>query len=149
MQTRSRPQLLVFFALLLWTVAAAPAATPVQERADDFLALVNAGYQALTKVDQEALWVAATDVTPAHDAASETAGKAYAAFNGNPALINEARELLTHRAELNDLTVRELERALLNAAEGPMTNPALVAARVAAETQQASIMNSFPFKLRG
>jgi hypothetical protein len=30
-----------------------------------------------------------------------------------------------------------------------MTNPALVAARVAAETQQASIMNSFPFKLRG
>jgi len=56
-----------------------------------------------------------TDVTPAHDAGSEAAGKAYAAFNGNPALINEARELLTHRADLNDLTVRELERALLNA----------------------------------
>jgi peptidyl-dipeptidase A len=149
MQIRPRPLLLGFFVALLWTVAAAPAATPVQERADDFLALVNAGYQALTRVDQEALWVAATDVTPAHDAASEAAGKAYAAFNGNPALINEARELLTHRAELNDLTVRELERALLNAAEGPMTNPALVAARVAAETQQASIMNSFPFKLRG
>ncbi len=38
-----------------------------------------------------------TDVTPEHDAAAEAAGKAYAAFNGNPALINEARELLTHR----------------------------------------------------
>ena len=149
MQIHPRHPLLVCFTILLSTIVTAPAATPVQERADDFLALVNAGYQALTRVNQEALWVAATDVTPAHDAASEAAGKAYAAFNGNPALINEARELLTHRAELNDLTVRELERALLNAAEGPMTNPALVAARVAAETQQASIMNSFPFKLRG
>jgi len=55
MQTRPHRQLPVFFAILLWTVLAAPAATPVQERADDFLALVNAGYQALTRVDQEAL----------------------------------------------------------------------------------------------
>ena len=35
-----------------------------------------------------------TDVTPEHDAAAEATGKAYAAFNGNPAIINEARELL-------------------------------------------------------
>ncbi len=127
----------------------AQAATPAQERADRFLALVNAGYQALDRVEQEALWAASTDVTPAHDAASEVAGKAYAAFNGNPALINEARALLALRSELDPLTVRELERALRNAAEGPMTNPGLVAARVAAETQQASILNSFEFKLHG
>jgi peptidyl-dipeptidase A len=124
-------------------------ASPVQERADRFLSLANAGYQALAKVNQEAQWTAVTDVTPQHDAAAETAGKAFAAFNGNTALINEARELLTHKTELNELTIRQLNQLLLNAAEGPMTNPDLVAKRVAAETKQASILNSFEFKLDG
>jgi peptidyl-dipeptidase A len=73
------------------------AALPIQERADRFLALANAGYQALFRVNSEAQWNAMTDVTPEHDAAVEATGKAYAAFNGNPAIINEARELLTHR----------------------------------------------------
>ena len=45
--------------------------------------------------------------------------------------------------------MRQLERLLLNAAEGPMTNPELVKARIAAETRQASILNSFEFKLAG
>lgn len=125
------------------------AASPLQERADRFLALFNASYQALYTVSQDAQWAAATDVTPAHDAASETANRAYAAFVGNPAVITEARELLKSRKELDELTVRQLERALLKAAEGPMTNPGLVQSRVATETKQASILNSFEFKLAG
>ncbi len=125
------------------------APSPLQERADRFLALANAGYQALYKVNSEAQWLAVTDVTDAHDAASEVGGKAFAAFNGNPALIKEARDLLAHASELNELTVRQLKQLLLNAAEGPMTNPDLVSKRVAAETKQASILNSFEFKLNG
>lgn len=125
------------------------ATTPLQERADRFLSLVNAGYQALYRVESEAQWKAATDVKPAHDAASETAGKARAAFNGNPAIIREAKELLARRTELTDLQIRQLERALLNAAEGPMTNPELVAKRIAAETAQNSTLNGFQFKLGG
>jgi peptidyl-dipeptidase A len=127
------------------------AAEPVdlQQRADRFLNLVNAGFQGLYRVESEAQWLAATDVTPAHDAASETASKARAAFVGNPVIIREAQELLKQRAELKPLTVRELQQALLNAAEGPMTNPKLVAARIAAETRQASILNSFTFRLDG
>jgi peptidyl-dipeptidase A len=125
------------------------AATSPQERADDFLKLVNASYQALYRVESEAQWLAATDVSPEHDAASETAGKARAAFNGNPAIISEARELLKEKARLKPLTVRELEQVLLNAAEGPMTNPKLVADRIAAETKQASTLNGFEFKLKG
>ena len=128
---------------------AAAAVNPTQDRADHFLAIVNAGFQALTTVDQNAQWKAVTDVSPAHDAASEAAQKAYDAFVGNPVLINEAKELLTHRSELNELTIRELKQALLNAAEGPMTNPNLVAARVEAETAQASTLNSFAFHLKG
>ena len=145
------PSLCLGFILPLLAAAAAMAAPvpPMQERADRFLEIVNSGYQALYRVNSEAQWLADTDVTPAHDAAAEVAGKAYAAFNGSPALITEAQALLAHRAELNELTVRQLEHVLLNAAEGPMTNPDLVAARIAAETQQASTLNSFEFKLHG
>lgn len=125
------------------------AATPVQERADRFLSLVNAGYQALYRVNSEAQWAAATDVKPVNDAASEAAGKAYAAFNGNPAIISEAKALLAQRADLTEMQVRQLERALLNAAEGPMTDPDLVNRRIAAETAQNSTLNGFQFRLRG
>ena len=128
---------------------AAGAATPLQERADRFLAVVNAGFQALYRVNSEAQWAAATDVKPVNDAASEAAGKAYAAFNGNPAIISEAKALLAQRLELTELQVRQLERALLNAAEGPMTDPDLVNRRITAETAQNSALNGFQFRLRG
>src|SRR5436853_1467611 len=135
--------------LLLLRLPVAFAASPIQERADRFLALANAGYQALYRVNSEAQWFAVTDVTPEHDAAAAATGKAYAAFNGNPAIITEARDLLTHEKELNELTARQLKQLLLNAAEGPMTNPDLVSKRVEAETKQASILNSFEFKFNG
>ncbi|MBK8724823.1 MAG: M2 family metallopeptidase [Holophagaceae bacterium] len=141
-----RFRLLLPFAV---TVLAAQGASEVQIRADRFLKLVNAGYQALYNVESRAQWDASTDVSPIHDAGAETAGKARAAFNGNPALISEARELLEHRKDLNEITVRQLERVLMNAAEGPMTNPKLVGARIEAETKQASIMNGFQFKVDG
>ena len=128
---------------------AAGGATPLQERADRFLAVVNAGFQALYRVNSEAQWAAATDVKPVNDAASEAAGKAYAAFNGNPAIISEAKALLAQRLELTELQVRQLERALLNAAEGPMTDPDLVNRRITAETAQNSALNGFQFRLRG
>src|SRR2546423_5227184 len=134
---------------LLFVPVLARAATSIQDRADRFLELANAGYQALYRVNSEAQWLAVTDVTPQHDAAAEASGKAYAAFNGNPALITEARDLLTHEQELSELTVRQLKQLLLNAAEGPMTNPDLVVKRVEAETKQASLMNGFEFKLNG
>src|SRR2546421_6226541 len=133
--------------LLLAFAASAPAETksPIQERADRFLALASAGYQALYRVNSEAQWTAVTDVTPEHDAAAEAAGKAYAAFNGNPAIINEARELLAHKNELNDLTVRQLNQLLLNAAEVPITKPELGTKRGDRETKQASIQSGIEF----
>src|SRR2546430_15452227 len=138
-----------FFSLLVLLPSLTFAASPIQERADRFLKLANAGYQALYRVNSEAQWLAVTDVTPEHDAAAEATGKAYAAFNGNPAIITEARDLLTHKNELNELTVRQLNQLLLNAAEVPMTNPELVTKRVEGETKQASILKSFEFKLKG
>ena len=139
----------VLLGLILSASTSAPAAPSAQERAEIFLRLLNAGYQAVARVESEAQWDAVTDVTPVHDAAAEVAGKARAAFCGNPALIREARELLALRKKLKPVTARELEHALLNAAEGPMTNPELTAARIAAETQQSSTLNSFVFRLNG
>src|SRR5216117_4239326 len=139
----------VLLFLLLVVPLRSFAVSPIQDRADRFLKLANAGYQALYRVNSEAQWLAMTDVTPEHDAAAEATGKAYAAFNGNAAIINEARELLTHQKELSEITVRQLKQLLLNAAEGPMTNPDLVVKRVAAETKQASTLNGFEFKLNG
>ena len=121
----------------------------LEDRAGRFLSLVNASYQALYKVQNEAQWAASTDVSPEHDAASEAAGKAMAAFTGNPAVITEAQALLAQRDRLAPVTVRQLDRVLLNAAEGPMTNPKLVGERIAAETAQASTLNGFVFKLAG
>src|SRR4051812_6325361 len=136
-------------AALLAATAFAADSNPIQERADRFLTLTNSTYQALSTITGNAQWDALTDVSPLHDAVSETAGKAYAAFNGNPDLIKEAKALLLHRSELNTVTVRELEQLLLNAAEGPMTNPKLVTDRIAAEVAQASTLNGFEFKLHG
>ena len=91
---------LTILALPTWGASSpspSPAATnksAIQTRADQFLVLVNSSYHALYKVNSEAQWKAMTDVTPEHDAASEVAGKAYAAFNGNPAVISETRALL-------------------------------------------------------
>lgn len=123
--------------------------SPIQERADRFLQALNASYKALYYVAAEAQWAASTDVKPEHDAAAATASKAMAAFTGNPALISEARELLKHETELTPLTVRQLRRVLLNAAEAPMTNPGLVRQRIEAETAQSSTMNGFTFTLDG
>ena len=72
----SRRGLLLF--VLLPSIALG--ASAIQERADQFLNLANAGYQALYRVNSEAQWQAVTDVTPEHDAAAEATGKAYAAF---------------------------------------------------------------------
>jgi peptidyl-dipeptidase A len=135
--------------LFAGAAAFAADANPTQERADRFLALVNASYQALYYVEAEAQWAASTDVSPVHDAAAETAGKASAAFMGNPALIDETKTLLLRRHELTDLTLRQLEKLLLLAAEQPMTKPELTRARIEAETKQASTLNGFEFKLDG
>jgi hypothetical protein len=104
-------RLVFLLSLILPFVAFAATKSPIQERADRFLALANSGYQALFRVNSEAQWLAVTDVTPEHDAAAEATAKAYAAFNGNAAIINEARELLTHQKELNERTVRQLTDA--------------------------------------
>ena len=61
--------------IALTSPAFAGSKSAIQERADRFLALANAGYQAVYRVNSEAQWTAVTDVTPEHDAAAEATGQ--------------------------------------------------------------------------
>ena len=61
--------------LLIACTSLTAAPSPLQERADRFLALANAAYKGLVKVSSEAQWLAVTDVKPEHDAAAAVAGE--------------------------------------------------------------------------
>jgi peptidyl-dipeptidase A len=102
-------------------------------------------YRGVYAVAAEAQWKATTDVTPEHDGQRVAAGKALAAVQGDPLVIQRARSLSA--AGLDPALARQLSRVLLNAAESPGTIPAVVAERVEAESRQSSILDSFQFCL--
>src|SRR2546428_12915679 len=106
------------FPVLLFLLLVVPlrtfAASPIQERADRFLKLANAGYQALYRVNSEAQWLAVTDVTPEHDAAAEPTGKAYPAVKQNPGNITAARDVINHQEEVKQPTDPGLRKIRLH-----------------------------------
>ncbi|HEU4401396.1 MAG TPA: M2 family metallopeptidase, partial [Candidatus Polarisedimenticolia bacterium] len=134
--------------------AAGPKAAPkakadprLIEEAARFLALYDSIDQKIYSTLQENDWAASTDVTPEHDGGRVAAGKAFAAFSGNKAVIERARELLARRAALEPLQARQLDKILLTAAEAPGTIPEIVARRIEAEGRQSSLLDSFEFCL--
>ncbi len=142
--------LLLALALPAGRAAAAGKAGPDPGTVRDarrFLGLYDGLYQAMFAALQEAEWAASTDVTPEHDGARVAAGKSFAAFAGNRAVIERVRELLDRRASLEPLQARQLDKILLNAAEAPGTIPDVVARRIEAESRQSSRLDSFEFCL--
>ena len=135
--------------------APAPGALPT----DPFLDAYNRDYARFNTAASEASWRGSTDVSEQHDAERVRANRAFAEFAGSKSLIDKARlELLalgTSREGENagafkpDVRKRQLEKLLLAAAESPGTIPDVVAARVEAESRQASIQDGFVFKLEG
>ena len=80
-------------------------------------------------------WAAATDVTPEHTGQRTGADKALAALAGSTTVIDKTKALLKNEKQLDELTVRQLRKLLLAAAESPGTIPEVVAKRVEAEAQ--------------
>ncbi len=124
---------------------AAPTNAPIALSSAQFLDLYNQLYQRLYTVAQEAAWKASTDVTDEHTGQRIGAEQAKAAFVGSPWVIGQARGFLQQRGQLDPLTVRQLDKILLFAAECPGTIPDVVAARVAAEARQAATQDGFQF----
>lgn len=116
-----------------------------QERADEFLRAYDELVLGMRPVTAEAYWNAATDVTDLHIGERIGAEKSFAAFSGNPWVIESVKDLMADGARLDDLTRRQLQGVLLAASEYPGTIPEVVAARVAAEAEQSAILDSFEF----
>ena len=93
-------------------------------------------------------WAAATDVTPEHVAQRTGADKGLAALIGATSVIDRTKALLKNEKQLDDLTVRQLRKLLLAAAENPGTIPEVVARRVELETKQSAILDGYTFCLQ-
>ena len=109
--------------------------SPAQKEADAFLATVTGLVWPVSTSASLADWAAATDVTPEHVAQRTGADKALAAVSGSTTVIDKTKALLKNEKQLDELTVRQLRKLLLTAAESPGTIPEVVAKRVELEVQ--------------
>ena len=137
---------IVCLLILAFSAGAAPGEAPeAQQKADEFLAVYNSMYQRLFTQVNEAYWVSTTDVTDTHTGQRIGADQVYSAFQGDPAVMARAKELLQLESRLDPLTVRQLRKILYNAAHSPGTVPDIVSGRVVAEAKQSAILDSFQF----
>ncbi len=129
---------------LLLLAISARAAEP-----QDFLGWYNSVYVGLSRVANEAAWRASTDVSDAHEGERTAANTALQTFLGDRVVIETAKQLLAPRAGLSPVVARQLDKLILAAGEGPGTIPEITAARVAAESRQASLQDGFVLRLEG
>ena len=147
-ETRAPPSTGSHSLLLGSTIA--PSQDPAERaraEADAFLDFYSRTWVELYTVAQEADWVAATDVSDAHTAASVASQRSLATFTGNALVIEKAKNLLAKKTLLTDLQVRQLDKILLAAAENPGTIPDVVKARLEAEGKQRNTLDGFAFQL--
>ena len=137
----------VAIGLNVWSAGESQAGSkPTAADAKTFLETYNRTYQSLYTVANNAAWLALTDVSEEHTGQRIGAEKAQAAYLGSPWIIGQTRALLRHTNKLDRLTIRQLQRVLLNAAGSPGTIPDVVNARVTAEGRQSATLDGFEFK---
>ena len=125
------------------------ATAPVLEDAAAFLESYVQGLLPLYTAATEASWAASTDVSEAHTAAQIEKAQAVNEFIGAPRVIDAVKTFLSpqNKPKLDDLTVRQLEKVRLRAAEAPGTIPAVVKARTEAEAKQSAAQDGFTYTL--
>jgi peptidyl-dipeptidase A len=142
-----------FLRLALAATASASAAGPALGQWGDldqalaFLKDYNEGWLPLETLANEAAWVASTDVSEAHTAAQVAKNQALSEFVGSTRVIETTRSFLDRRRRLDGLTVRQLEKVRLRAAEAPATVPEVVKARIKAEADQSAAQDGFAYTL--
>jgi peptidyl-dipeptidase A len=122
--------------------------TPLQREADAFLESVTSLMLPVATTTNGVDWIAATDVTPEHTGQRAGADKALAALVGAKPLIQKTKALLAKEKQLDDVTVRQLRKLLLSAAENPGTIPDVVDKRVEAEARLAGVLDGYTFCLQ-
>jgi peptidyl-dipeptidase A len=122
--------------------------TPLQREADAFLESVTSLLLPVAATTYGIDWIAATDVTPEHTGQRAGADKALAALVGAKPLIEKTKAFLAKEKQLDDLTVRQLRKLLLAAAENPGTIPEVVGKRVDAEARLAGVQDGYTYCLQ-
>ena len=120
--------------------------------ADEFLRDYNAQYVRLYTASSEAEWRSNTHIVPGdttNAGATTRANQRMAAFTGSASNIQQLRDLLKHRDELNGLQIKQLETALYNAANNPQTVADVVKTRIKAEAAQTEKLYGFDYKYAG
>ena len=117
-----------------------------QEEADAFLAEYVQGWLPLETAANQASWAALTDVSEAHTAAQVEKAQALNEFVGSKRVIETVKRLLDRKDDLNESTVRQLDKARLRAAEAPGSIPEVVKARTEAEAKQSAAQDGFVFE---
>ena len=134
----------------LATARGAWAASPVlAEEAGAFLEGYVQGLLPLYTASSEAAWAAGTDVSEAHTATQIERAQAINEYVGSPRVIEAVKTYLGPeiKPKLDDLTVRQLEKVRLRAAEAPGTIPEVVKARTEAEAKQSAAQDGFTYTL--
>ncbi len=129
--------------------ASAPGVPRAEDDAQAFLKGYNEGWLPLETAANEAAWVASTDVSEAHTAAQVAKNQALSEFVGSTRVIETTRALLSvgKRGEFDELSMRQLEKVRLRAAEAPATVPEVVKARIKAEADQSAAQDGFAYTL--
>jgi peptidyl-dipeptidase A len=119
-----------------------------QQEADAFLASFVEGWLPLETTANEASWVALMDVTEAHTIAQVAKNQVLSEYVGARPVIETVLRLLGRKDELSELTVRQLEKVRLRAAESPATISEVVRTRTLAEARQAASQDGYTFTLK-
>ncbi len=136
---------------VLFTIAAC-AEDDLQREVEDYLVDYAHTMQGLYYEANKAEWATNTRIVEGdttNAARTRRAQEALAAFVGSVENIERIRGYLQATDRLTPLQVRQLEAMLYTAANQPGTIPELVAARIAAETDQVEKLYGFEFKLGG
>ncbi|UOQ96573.1 M2 family metallopeptidase [Hymenobacter sp. 5317J-9] len=129
-----------------------PTAPDYRAQAQQFLDGYNAEYVRLYTASSEAEWRSNTHIVAgdtANAGATTRANQRMAAFTGSAENIRQLRELLSHKSELTELQVKQLETALYNAANNPQTVANVVKKRISAEAAQTEKLYGFDYKYAG
>jgi peptidyl-dipeptidase A len=124
-------------------------AADILNEAKTFLDEYNKGWLPLEVAANQAAWVALTDVSESHSADQVAKAQPLNEFVGSPKVIDTVKKLLNQREKLDDLTIRQLEKIRLRAAEAPGTIPEIVKQRLQAEADQSRVQDGFEYRLTG
>lgn len=124
----------------------------IKDEVAAFLTTYNEKNQKLITTMQEAWWKATVEINKGNninDSLSQKAQEAYAEFKGSKEVIEKVTGFLKKKEQLEDLQVRQLEFILMYAGNSPQTVPDLVKQRIKLESETATKLYSYGFKLNG